>query len=453
LLLSLSPVAELERIVGGLGTGLLMGAAGALWAAPFFAGMVIGSTGNRSIEILPSRGGLVGLLLVHGVALAIAALYLSDRVALPSPGTRLRTGALAALLVTVAWLANAMVLVVVVPLLLLAYLAVRARADVGFEAVGGAGLVTLVEFVYVAENAGPGRLNTVFKTYTQVWLMFGVAGGVMLADVARPGRALRDLGTDLRAAKGAARREYRRLRSGDPATDGGHAQSDRRGRRYEGESSPLLGALLDSRLLRIDNAGALLLALLLVGLPVYPTVATYNHVGLHASDDVTRSGEYMVGDPTLDATAYVAENHGSETFTSWNPREARAITWVNDLEGQPTLASAPGSLYRWTNAPSSLTGVPTLAGWPHEVGYRGAEAYRERVDAVDAIFSGPRERQIALLAEHDVQYIYVGPNERSRYGADLRVAGIQGVSVAQEFDSVTIYAVDQSALPTDEASS
>jgi uncharacterized membrane protein len=48
-----------------------------------------------------------------------------------------------------------------------------------------------------------------------------------------------------------------------------------------------------------------------------------------------------------------------------------------------------------------------------------------------------------------VAYIYVGPNERARYGGNLDVARIPGVSVAQEFESVTVYAVDQDALPAE----
>ncbi len=448
---------ELGRVGGGIGAGLLVGLVGALWTAPFFAGMVIGSTGNRSIELFPaSRAGLVGLLLVHGAFLAVGALYLLDRSSLPSPGVYLLRGAaLVGLLLAIAWFVDAMVLVVVVPALVVTYLAARTRDDVGFEAilfVGAAGLVTVVEFVYVSEAAGPGRLNTVFKTYTQVWLLFGVAGAVMLTDLARFGPTGRDLRSDLRGLARAARREYERLRRGGTATDGGTTQRDHRGPggRYEGRPSPLVGHLTNSRLLRLENAGTLLLVVLALSLSLYPAIATYSHVSLHASDDVTRSGEYMVGDPTLDATAYVAEDHSDRAFTSWNPSEAKAIAWVNDLEGQPTLASAPGSLYRWTNAEASLTGVPTLAGWPHEVGYRGADVYAGRVDEVDAIFTGSQERQVELLAKHDVQYIYVGPNERSRYRGDLSVADVPGVRVAQEFETVTIYAVDQDALPTDE---
>ncbi len=445
---------ELGRVAAGVGAGVGVGLLGMLWTSPFFAGMVFGSTGERSIELFPSRAGVVGLLLVHGAFLAVAGLYLLDRASLPTPGTRLRGAGLIGLFLALAWFVDAAVLFVIVPLLVLTYLAVRIRDDVGFEAVlfvGGAGLVTVVEFVYVSEAAGPGRLNTVFKTYTQVWLMFGVAGAVMLSDVARVATTGRDLRADLRSLWRGARRAYERLRSGEPAADGGTVDRDRAegGRGYRGGPSPVLRALSKARLLRLENAGTILLAVLVVSLSLYPAIATQRHLERHASDDVG-GADYMVGDPTLDATAYVAENHRDETYTSWNPTEAPAIAWVNDLEGQPTLASAPGTLYRWTNAEASLTGVPTLAGWPHEVGYRGADTYYDRVEAVDTIFTGPRERQVALLSKHDVQYVYVGPNERSRYGGDIAVADIEGVSVAREFETVTVYRVDQDALPTDE---
>ena len=444
--------AELGRLVDGTLAGVIAGLLGALWAAPFFAGMVLGSTGNRSVELLPSRGGLVGLLLVHGAFLAIGAVYAADRLELPEPRSWLEYAGLGGLLFAFAWLLDAMVLVVAVPALGVLFLLARSREDVGFEAVlfvGALGLLTIVEFVYISESAGPGRLNTVFKTYTQVWLMFGVAGAVMLADAVSVASVPGDLRSDWQGVKAVARREYHLLRYGEPKSDGGTVREGSE-RRYEGKPSGTIRRLSNSRVLRRENAGTLLLVALLIGLSVYPALATENHVGRHTSDDVTRPGEYMVGDPTLDATAFVAEDHTDIARTQWDPSEAPAIAWVADLEGQPTLASAPGSLYRWTNAEASLTGVPTLAGWPHEVGYRGAEVYQQRVDVVDTIFTGPRERQIELLAAHDVQYIYVGPNERARYGENLNVATIPGVTVAQEFESVTVYAVDQDALPAEE---
>jgi len=66
----------------------------------------------------------------------------------------------------------------------------RRRSRVGFEGVlvvAGAGLVVLVEYVYLADNASPERFNTVFKVYAQAWALWSVAAGVALASLARRG--------------------------------------------------------------------------------------------------------------------------------------------------------------------------------------------------------------------------------------------------------------------------
>ena len=72
--------------------------------------------------------------------------------------------------------------------------------------------------------------------------------------------------------------------------------------------------------------------------------------------------------------------------------------------------------YSWVNAPSSLTGIPTLAGWSHEVGYRGEEPYSKRVNHINEIYTGSSETRIELLEFYDVKYIYMGKNERDLYG-------------------------------------
>jgi YYY domain-containing protein len=443
--------AEVERIASAAVAGVVTGLVGVVVTAPFFAGMVVGSTGNRSPAFFPDRAGMVGLLLVHGAFLAVAWLYLGRRIARPRGMALFRTLVVFGLLGTVTFLMDAAVLFVVVPALALLWVLARVREDVGYEAalfVAAAGLVALVEFLYVAEEAGPNRMNTVFKTYTQVWVMFSVAAGVMLADVSNLRDGWADFWSDVTAGA-------RYVATGDtgrePATDGGttvesgtEASTDRR----DAGSSLLADVYHGQRTVCWANAGAVLAALLVVGLSVYPTIALDQHFGLHTSDDVTRPGEYMVGDPTLDATAYVSEDHTDVTGTPWNPDEAKAIAWVDSLNGQPNIVTAPGTLYRWTNAPSSLTGVPTLAGWPHEVGYRGREAYRERTADVRTIYTGSRDEQAALLAEYDVAYVYVGPNERSTYGTRLDVAGIDGVSEVRTLGAVTIYRVDQSQLST-----
>jgi uncharacterized membrane protein len=92
-----------------------------------------------------------------------------------------------------------------------------------------------------------------------------------------------------------------------------------------------------------------------------------------------------------------------------------------------------------------MTGVPTVAGWHHEVGYRGREAYVSRVRAADEMYRGTPARRVALLRDHDVRYVWVGEAERARYGS-VSFAGIAGVDPVVETESVTLYAVDQSGL-------
>jgi len=254
-------------------------------------------------------------------------------------------------------------------------------------------------------------MNTVFKTYMQIWVLLATGAGAMVADVSRFGGTAADLAADLRRAA-----DWVRSARPTTASDGGSA-----------DVFPVR-FVRGSRFVSRENAGAVLAAVLVVSLSIYGGIALKSHF------------EAGRADPTLDATAFVEDRH---------PGEAAAIEWIDDLEGQPTLVSAPGTnIYEWRNAPSSLTGVPTVAGWVHEVGYRGGDAYWERVGHVDAIYTGPRERQVRLLKQYDVQYVYVGPLERDRYGTEIEVGDIPGVTAVEGIPgSVTIYRVDQSKLP------
>ena len=108
-------------------------------------------------------------------------------------------------------------------------------------------------------------------------------------------------------------------------------------------------------------------------------------------------------DPTLNGLVFVNESHAEEYS---------AIRWFGAREGQPNIVSAPGrDMYQWTTPISSLTGVPTVAGWAHEVGYRGAESYRTRVDHVNSIYTGSSEQRAYYL---DVY----GPNVPRMLDAD-----------------------------------
>jgi YYY domain-containing protein len=394
------------RLTSALGVAVLAGVVGVLLSGPFVV-LASGGGSSRSLEILAAteRSSLVGLLLVHGGFVLAFGAYLFGRVGRAIP---VLVGVAAVALVASA--IGLPVLLLTLPLLVLGFVALRFGRPVGFETVlvvGGAGLVTMVELLYLTEQAGPLRMNTVFKFYIQVWALWGVAGGAVVAGLLR-GRATE---TGAGTATETTRREA-------VATDGGG-----------------IGVGVARRALVVG-----FVLLLVVSTSTYGAFALGDHFE-------------KAPDATLDATAFVESQH---------PDEAPAIDWLDDREGQPTLLSAPGTtwhsrggtderergMYAWTSNPAaSMTGVPTVAGWQHEVGYRGPDAYYSRVRDVDTMFLGQPGEQARLLRQYDVEYVWVGPSERLRYD-DVTVTDLQGVEVAYERGSVTVYRVDHEELPT-----
>ncbi|PSP84367.1 hypothetical protein BRC83_05730 [Halobacteriales archaeon QS_1_68_17] len=415
------PLGELRRIVVAGAVAAAVVAAGVVWSVPFW----LGTASGRSVSLFPSRSSLGGLLLVHGAFLLVFVVYLT-RLSLPRIDDPERVGIVLCLLVAIAALVGATGVALLGALIVVGWALLRTARpgavaavptaasdrdgsgtgaaasaepdggtgtgtgtggvgrvgpDVpGFETVlfvAGAGLVLLVEFAYVKENAGPERMNTVFKTYSQVWVLWSLAAGAALSTLVwRHGPDL-----ELGLSGGRWRTGFR-----------------------------------------------VLAAMLVVSTSIYAGLATADQFGR----------EPRTGEPSLDALAFVALDH---------PDEAPAIEWLDRREGQPNMVSAPGTnIYQWTNAPASLTGIPTVAGWNHEVGYRGRDVYRDRVRDVETIYQGAAWEQVRLLKKYDVEYIYVGPRERTAYG-NVRFGGIPGITVAEEFDAVTIYRVDQSELP------
>lgn len=387
---------ETYRVVVATAVAVVIAALGALVALPF----ILGPASGRGIGFLPEpRSDLQGLLVVHGTFLAISAAYLAMRVR-RSRWLRIGVGFLALLAVT--WLFRATAIALFGPLLVGGWYLLRRRADIDFETVllvGVMGLLLLVEFAFVMEEAGPGRSNTVFKIYTQVWALWAVAAGAMASWFFDPASTRRAVFTRIA--------DLRRRATGRGVSGAGNERTTGLDR---------------------GQIATILLALAMVSLSIYAAFGLAWVVG---------TGE---DSPTLDAQAYIEDRH---------PEEAAAIEWLSDLEGQPTMVSAPGvEIYQWVNGPSSMTGIPTVAGWAHEIGYRGEEDYRRRVHDVEILFdTGEAESRAVLLEKYDVEYIYVGPIERERY--DTRAYEAEpGISVAYQDDHVTIYRVDSTDLAT-----
>jgi YYY domain-containing protein len=397
---------ELARVLEG---GTQAGVVGAL-SVPFVVPyLLFGTATSDGVGLFPPRSNLGGLILVYGTFLVVFAVFLvprlfalvRDRPRLGVLGTAVGGPGLVAAGLALEFPA----LSLFGPLLVAGW--VLARTDEGgFETVllvAGAGLVLVIELAYLRvwpPDPDAVRWNTVYKVSLQVWLLWGVGGAVALADVVPT--AVRSCRTRVQSISSSATRG----------------------------TVPGLGALegSTSRSSLVGWARATTLLGLVVLLASAGTVGTVTSAGW-----VDQYRQNPGATNTLDGTAHVATTHAGE---------AEAIDWLGGREGTPTVVTAPAhDDYEWASAPASLTGIPTVVGWRHVAGYHGRSAYERRVRDVDRIYAGNETIRRQLLAVYEVEYVYVGPTERDRYG-DVAVGELPGVRVAHRSGNVTIYEVN-----------
>ncbi len=374
------------------------------------------------LALTPETTPVYQWLLIFGVPLAVL-LTLIATVLTPSgtgrspPGARARRGWLsgrvtalpplaAATLVVislVAWQQPWSTRVILVGLVLLVALAAwRARNDpllllpIAFF---GAGLLltAIPEVATVRDDIG--RLNTVFKTYLQAWLLLGV-GAALAIPILGP----------------------------------------RLWRRTGGRLRPL----------RVAWVGAV--SLLAATALVYPLAATPHKLALRIQDLP----------PTLDGEAFLAggaivDDGKPVELTS----DLAAFRWLRtNLTGSPTILEAPTTIYRWGGRVSVYTGLPSVIGWDWHAkqqhwGY--VHAVEARWDDARELFATPDPRRArVLLTRYGVDLIYVGEFERTLYSPDqlgkFEQMSDLGVTPIYQQGPVVIYAVERadplgSALP------
>jgi len=409
---------ELRRIGFAVVGAAIVLVLAVLWTLPFWTVVIPGGPG-KDVTLWGVWSPTSGLLLVHGTFLAVFAPYLARPLGVETGRPWLVwVAGLGVVAVTTLLGVPAVGLVAVLLVggwwLLRSWLVTRGRSrrdgqetdetatdggntawsGVGFELVlvlAGAGIVLLVELLTIEGE----RFNIIFKAYSQVWLVWAIAAGVALARL----------------------------------VDGWPAFALDRDRPY---------------LPDWQTTGRVLAAVVLVSASLYAGFALPAHV-----DDGSATAESF--GPTLDATAYVEAGAVEARYGVDYRSEAPAIRWLEAHDGRPTVVTAAPGGYWWrpaqgdgSSAPASLTGVPTVLGWFHERQYRGSESYEKRLAHVESIYAGPASDQRALLARYDVQYVYVGPSERATY--EITVDELDAVQPTREWEAVTIYEVDQSAL-------
>jgi YYY domain-containing protein len=139
----------------------------------------------------------------------------------------------------------------------------------------------------------------------------------------------------------------------------------------------------------------------------------------------TKGGQFQ-GDVTLDGLAYVARS---------SPEEYAAIRWLQDngREGEGVLEAVGDSWSAYSRI-SFSTGLPTVLGWPwHEHQWRGSpKPFDGREEDVRTIYTTQDVAEAALLLDkYDIQYVVVGPRERSKYGT-------QGLSKFSQLGDVVL---------------
>ena len=268
-------------------------------------------------------------------------------------------------------------------------------------------LTSIPEFVAVRDDIG--RLNTVFKLYLQAWTLLGLGAAFALPSLVRCFTA--------------------------------------------GGATPLIWA----RRLWVGAVGLLAVAAVL-----YPVLSTPHKVGLRIQQtERTLDGEaYLRGGFIVDQGHEACEVGGDQASSSGVPisldADHRAIEWIRkNVNGSPTLAETPTTIYRWGGRISAHTGLPTLVAWD----WHAKQQHWGNVHQIEARFDDTCElfatldpwRARTLLSMLNVRLLYVGELERALYEPDaiekferMRSMGVR--SIYRDGDTV-LYRIDAEFSP------
>lgn len=251
-----------------------------------------------------------------------------------------------------------------IALALLVWVAIIAlRRDRAIEeswalALFGTGLALTVFTELFAIDGDIGRMNTVFKFYMQIWILWSVATIVALVGVKRW----------LTFAAPPIRRVW-------------------------------LGMLVA----------------LFVCASVYPVVSTHARVRDRFNETPPSFSGSLDGSEYMRTAVYVDRERRLEF-----EQDLLAIEWIQDnIQGTPTILEANTPLYRWGSRISIYTGLPTVIGWHwHQTQQRLAYEHLidQRLRDVVRIYDhASNEQTLALLDQYGVDLIYLGDLERAYY--------------------------------------
>jgi YYY domain-containing protein len=219
-------------------------------------------------------------------------------------------------------------------------------------------LITLAVEYVVVKNIDIGRTNTVFKSYLQVWVLWGIAAAV------------------------GARVTYEALRNARP-------------------------------LLRVAWHSAFVV--LFAATLLYPALATPARIH-HRFD--TSVGPTLDGTAFMTKAVYSDKDRMLELAHDLGAIR----WMLDNVDGSPVVAELNTSprLYGWGNRFAMFTGNPAIIGWDfHQRQQRGAaqpgEIERRIADVQEAYRTRDPERAYRIFRRYDVEYLVVGDLERAYF--------------------------------------
>ncbi len=216
-----------------------------------------------------------------------------------------------------------------------------------------------VQFVFIRDFLGGGdyyRMNTYFKFFVQVWVMFGIASAVIVAN----------LWTDMTRWRWTWRMAWQ-----------------------------------------------ILVVIFIFATSVFIVLGTPDRLDNRFPD--TRPEGL-----TLDGMAYMTVGEFTWDNDRYELKyDYEALSWMQaNIHGTPIIAEAKMGYYReWGMRVAAYTGLPSILGGLHQSEQHSAEALGKR-DGIVREFWATMDlpRVIALIEELEIRYIYIGQLERGVYG-------------------------------------
>lgn len=206
-----------------------------------------------------------------------------------------------------------------------------------------------------------------------------------------------------------------------------------------------------------------LLAILVMSSAIYPVLGTRTRIADRFDNAIGRALDGRAFQQTTTYHDPGPGNRGEDPGARYQlAADLAAIDFIRaNVEGSPVFLEAVTDQYRWTPRVSIWAGLPVVAGWQwHQSQQRGAGGseparVNARIADVRTMYRTSDVGRFAdLIAEYEVEYIYVGPTERLYFPeqglakfAELARSEEAFLEVFYASDEVTVYRVAGQAEP------